>query len=528
MMRTLLSIPALLLLLILAACQQPNNQLYDKLERQLVRRVETTKAKEQKLEQTKRLLKQCRDDHARLDLYEDLVKQYTLFCADSASKYIEQAMAVAQRIDRTDQIHKMKLMDAYILATSGHYSDAERRMKEVSIQHLGQDYTVAYYETWRWIYNTWEAYVKDERRAATYHEKGKCYLDTLCSIVPETTADGLYFRAEHQWALGNLKEAEKLYLKCISMLDNTQRRYASATCALAMVYETQNRYDDFERYMILSAIADQTIPLKENLAMQKLAEYLWKHKHNAPLAQRYLVYSVEDAIYYNNRLRLTEIARKLPEIALAYQQEEDSVTNRQVFIILIISSLALALLTAVLAAMKQNKRLAMSRKEMANLYNKLKHTSRSREQYVGLFVELCAVVINKYNNLTKTIERKVKAHQVDDLLSLLHNNRLKDKDVQEVLNTFDHAFLTVYPHFVEELNALLKPEYRIQPKKDQMLNAEQRIMAFLRIGVKDTGRIATLLLYSPQTIYNYRSTLKNHAIDKERFEEQVAHLCENE
>ena len=40
------------------------------------------------------------------------------------------------------------------------------------------------------------------------------------------------------------------------------------------------------------------------------------------------------------------------------------------------------------------------------------------------------------------------------------------------------------------------------------------------------NRIATLLNYSAQTIYNYRSTLKNHAIDKDNFEDNVAKLCE--
>ena len=47
-----------------------------------------------------------------------------------------------------------------------------------------------------------------------------------------------------------------------------------------------------------------------------------------------------------------------------------------------------------------------------------------------------------------------------------------------------------------------------------------------RLGVKDTANIASLLLYSAQTIYNYRSTWRNHAIDKEHFEEHVAQLCE--
>ena len=86
--------------------------------------------------------------------------------------------------------------------------------------------------------------------------------------------------------------------------------------------------------------------------------------------------------------------------------------------------------------------------------------------------------------------------------------------------------MSLYPQFVAEFNALLLPEYRIELKKDQLLNSELRIMALLRLGVKDTNRIATLLQYSPQTIYNYRSSLKSHAIDKENFEENVAMLCE--
>ena len=35
---------------------------------------------------------------------------------------------------------------------------------------------------------------------------------------------------------------------------------------------------------------------------------------------------------------------------------------------------------------------------------------------------------------------------------------------------------------------------------------------------------ATLLSYSPHTIYNSRSAMKSHAIDKEHFEENVKNL----
>ena len=45
------------------------------------------------------------------------------------------------------------------------------------------------------------------------------------------------------------------------------------------------------------------------------------------------------------------------------------------------------------------------------------------------------------------------------------------------------------------------------------------------MGVKDSSRIATLLFYSPQTIYNYRTAVRNRARDRENFEEQVKQLC---
>ena len=189
-------------------------------------------------------------------------------------------------------------------------------------------------------------------------------------------------------------------------------------------------------------------------------------------------------------------------------------------------ALALGLLVVVMYSLKQNKTLKAQRKDRIILNEKLKATNISRDKYVSLFIDLCAVAIDKYNNLTKTIERKVKAHQVDDLLVLLNNNRLKDKDVKEVLLTFDRAFLNLYPKFVDEFNLLLQPDHRIQLKEGQLLNSELRIMAFVRMGMKDTNRIATLLNYSAQTIYNYRSTLKNHAIDKDNFEDNVAKLCE--
>ena len=157
--------------------------------------------------------------------------------------------------------------------------------------------------------------------------------------------------------------------------------------------------------------------------------------------------------------------------------------------------------------------------QTANL--QLKHTNHIREQYVSLFIELCAAYIDKYNKLLKQVERKVKLHQEEDILSVLHQNRLKDTDTKEFFLNFDKAFLTLYPTFVNEFNQLLCPDKQITLKKGELLSNELRLMALIRLGVKDTQKISTLLFYSPQTIYNYRSSMKNRAIDKDNFEKNV-------
>ena len=57
------------------------------------------------------------------------------------------------------------------------------------------------------------------------------------------------------------------------------------------------------------------------------------------------------------------------------------------------------------------------------------------------------------------------------------------------------------------------------------LTTELRIYALIRLGIKESSEIADLLFYSPQTIYNYRSAVKNRAINEDSFEADIAKIC---
>lgn len=102
---------------------------------------------------------------------------------------------------------------------------------------------------------------------------------------------------------------------------------------------------------------------------------------------------------------------------------------------------------------------------------------------------------------------------------------MSENDAKHFFVNFDTTFLTLYPNFIKEFNALLREGEEIIPQKGGILNTELRIFALVRLGIKDSSRIATLLFYSPQTIYNYRTAVRNRARDRESFEEKVKQLC---
>lgn len=105
---------------------------------------------------------------------------------------------------------------------------------------------------------------------------------------------------------------------------------------------------------------------------------------------------------------------------------------------------------------------------------------------------------------------------------LFESTALMDAELEDFYNMFDGAFLRLYPDFVEEFNSLLKDEERIVLHKGEMLNTELRIFALIRLGISDSSKIAALLRYSVNTIYNYRAKVKNRAKSgREDFEDRI-------
>ena len=172
-----------------------------------------------------------------------------------------------------------------------------------------------------------------------------------------------------------------------------------------------------------------------------------------------------------------------------------------------------------------NDELKDSNKALRDANDELENTNAKRELMANAFIMLCYQYIERLDSQRKLVIRKIKANQQNELLSILSSSKRGTEESQNFFSQFDKIFLSLYPSFVNELNSLLIPEAQIELKEDNELTPTLRVAALVRLGVTESPKIAGILSYSLQTIYNYRSTLKNSAIDKEHFEENLQKLC---
>ena len=94
------------------------------------------------------------------------------------------------------------------------------------------------------------------------------------------------------------------------------------------------------------------------------------------------------------------------------------------------------------------------------------------------------------------------------------------KKAESFYRAFDEAFINAFPDFIDGVNALLKEEARFE--KTIPLRTELRILAVIRLGMTESGRIAEFLGMAPATVYSYRTRMRNSSSGpKDLFEERI-------
>lgn len=408
-----------------------------------------------------------------------------------------------------------------------------------------------YYFTYAWIYNYWESYAKNSDFAEEFRTQKRHYMDLLLQNFKEdrkNTANYNYLLGERIYIdEPTSRKSLTHFLKAIKMSPVKSRIHAMSAYGAARYYKLTGQFDLYEKYLVEAAVSDGLCQLKETLALQKLAYYLFKKdENNSKLAAKYIQHTMEDAQFFNNQLRMMEISNILPVIATANQQAAERSRTRILMGFITVSAALIIIIILAFVNNRQKNKLKKNKQEieeqnkkqiemndqlsemnnqLTELNQQLIETNIKRETYLRLFMDISAAYISKLADYRKLVSRKIKANQAADLLKSLNTHKMEEEETQMFYNRFDKAFMELYPGFVTELNKLLLPESQLEVPTTHTLTTEIRIYALMRLGVTDSQEIATLLHYSTQTIYNYKSGMRAKAINRDTFESDVNRLC---
>ncbi len=519
-----------------------NNQLYKQLDAALAQRAHYVELKKKSLNEIKQGAKYVTSNEDKLKLYEQLANEYKAYEYDSAMTYVNKGLILAQKSNNIFFNKRFQLSQTRLLITRGFYAEAKEILQKIEPKEEPRDYQFLYYYTMYGLYNNWSTYCENNEFSKNYDLKKVEYLKKAIELSPKKDAFYYYLMGELYYFSNhpNNNKTIQYYKKALSMEKANSRLHAMTAFALSEVYQKANNLELMEHYLLVAAISDITSATKENVALQDIALFIYKHKtRSLNKAQEYINLSLEDAYTYKSRLRRIEISSKLQLITNAYT-DDIKTTNRLLNIaLLVIILLLLGVGISSLFIRKKNRLLKQKKDEISATSDKmeklngqlhlindeLKDTNQKRERLVKVYIDLCYKNIERNQKLRTLAVRKIKANQSKELLSLLSSSSSTEKENKEFLTEFDKAFLSLYPTFVNELNQQLTESAHILLKENGEMPPILRVCALLRLGITESSKIAGILSYSPQTVYNYRSILKNNAIDKEHFEENVLKLC---
>ena len=485
------------------------------------------------------------DEKTKFQITKKLIFELEYYSFDAALYYTLENLKVANKLNDSILIIDSKILLAKLLMESGRYKESLDILNDINRNKIPLKLLASYYYSLKECYSELSYYSSIPKNKDKYYWLHKNYQDSLAVILPPNSDELLRLREKEFRDERQLEKALKVNDKRLMGKKSGTRIYSLITFERSLLYELANNRNLEKKFLMLSSISDIQASVKDNASLAKLAMRFYEEKKIFK-AHKYINFSLDDAKFFNSKLRFINLSNILPVITEAYERESSLQNKKLTKSLVFISILAVFLLFTLVFIYRQYKKLSLARIQLnrANidlkslntqlntsndnlnkLYQELLKANTIKEKYIGTFLNLYSDYINKLDIYRKLVKKYVTLNKVDELKKLSKSKQVVDTEMKLFHKNFDESFLEIYPNFVTEFNKLLKEDKQIVTKNSEVLNTELRIFALIRLGITKSEQIAKILRYSVSTIYNYRVKLKNNAKNgRDSFEEDVKRI----
>lgn len=519
------------------------DRLLNELDAVIKNRHEYGEKKEAHIAELKKLLASTTSDEQRYGFCGRLFDEYRAYNMDSSHVYAKRKLELARRLGKQDYLDDAAMNMAEFMGTTGMYKEALEILGKIDRTILADYLVTYYYHLYRTIYGLMGDYSVTDKEKTEYYRKTDLYRDSLLLINTNDSLNYTLIKADQLIVHARYDEAITLLSAYYHKPSSGEHARALLAYTLSEGYRLKGDKAAEKKYLTISALADLKSAVKEYVSLRKLAQLIYE-EGDVDRAYNYLKCSLEDATLCNARLRTLEISQVFPIIDKAYRLKTEKQQREMKISLISISLLSVFLLVAIFFVYRQMKKVAIARREVVaanarlqelneelhqsneqlkEMNHMLSETSYIKEEYIGRYMDQCSAYLEKMDLYRRSLNKIAASGKVDELYKEIKSSQFIENELKEFYSNFDNTFLQLFPHFVEDFNALLTEP--LQPKPGELLNTELRIFALIRLGITDSTKIAQFLRYSVTTIYNYRTRIRNKALgERDNFENKVGKI----
>lgn len=488
------------------------------------------KQREDNIIHLKEVLADNRDPSYHIDLLDSLFHQYISYQSDSAMVYLHHCIEASEQLgskSHNPAYYRVRLAQQY--SQSGNYYDASDLLESIDPESLYPSQKNYYYRTRSNVSLEIANQTQNERLRLNGLKTWQAYKDSI--LACNNTNSDIYLQTLEERLRDEKKYEESLHINDLRLQKYPKplRRYAIVASCRYQTHKQMNSPREEQLFWLTeSAICDVRNAIKNQSSLWELADIL-SHEGDLDRSCRYISFSWDCATEFHSHARTKQISPILNTINVKYREDIQKYAQSLKAGIWIVTLFSILLLVLLYYVIKEHLRLKQAKKtidkknkDLSEAVSALDESNHKKERYIGYFLELCSVYLDKLESFRLNVLRKAQHGQLAEYLSNQKIMALKEADQESLVGCFDDAFLELFPTFVEQFNAMLRPDSQIIPPNGHSLTSELRVFALIRLGVDDSAKIAEFLNYSIRTIYNYRAKVnKLLIIPKEEFETRL-------
>lgn len=458
------------------------------------------------------LKQQLKKSPSSIELYGIIGNDLKGIAIDSALCYFD--LGIANAIMRNDKTTRqyLEIQQASTLPIMGITKESIELFDSISLQGVYPQNRMAFFECGNRLFFYISSIYSAKSQQLYYITRGVQCTDSLLTLLPQKSPLHKLYSAQINFIKGQRAITIALLDDIIETTPINDNLFARAASMRASCDESTD-HDSFLYYLSLSAYSDIIGGTREATSLQRLGVALY-NDGDVSRAYKYLLLSLDNAVKSGARIRATESSQAMPYIAQSFHQQDET---KMMWLWILIALLTITLSGIVIFILY----LRREKNKLEILRMRLTKANHAKETYMSQFLSLCSIYMERLEEFNKFVGRKITAGQIEDLYQQIKSKKILQEQSNLFYTTFDNAFSHIYPTFTTEVNNLLQDDKKIILPENQKLNTELRILAFLRLGINDSSQIARFLGLSLNTIYTYRNKMKNRAINRDTFEEDI-------